>query len=199
MMVTCSGLVTSWLGGQPRPRLRRRPGWDLEDMEATEAMGDMEAMVWEDLGMALDIAGKKQFIYFGVNMISNINILITRYGHSSYHTTSYGHGYGHGYGHKYGYGHGYGYGKRSANDDLVAQDRIADPEAEAEADPKAGLGLGLGGLGYGLGGLGGLYGGLGYGGLGYGGLGFGGLGYGGLGYGGLGYGGLGYGGYGGIW
>ena len=71
MMVTCSGLVTSWLGGQPRPRprLRRRPGWDLEDMEATEAMGDMEAMVWEDLGMALDIAGKKQFIYFGVNII----------------------------------------------------------------------------------------------------------------------------------
>ena len=61
MTVTCSGLVTSWLGGQPRPRLRltRRPDWDLEDMEATEDM-DMEAMVWEDLGMAWDIAGKSQ-------------------------------------------------------------------------------------------------------------------------------------------
>ena len=37
-------------------------------------MGDMEAMVWEDLGMALDIAGKKQFIYFGVNMIISTSL-----------------------------------------------------------------------------------------------------------------------------
>ena len=60
MTVTCSGLVTSWLGGQPRqrPRQRRRPDWDLEDMEATEATGAMEALVWEDLAMALDIEGK---------------------------------------------------------------------------------------------------------------------------------------------
>lgn len=67
MTVTCSGLVTSWLGGQPRPRRRRRPDWDLEDMEATEAteaMVAMEALVWEDLAMALDIAGKKTKLHF---------------------------------------------------------------------------------------------------------------------------------------
>merc|ERR1711872_518424 len=60
----------------------------------------------------------------------------------------YGHGYGQGYGHKYGYGHSYGYGKRST-DQAIAEDRIADPEATAEAKPEAdaGLGFGLGGLG----------------------------------------------------
>merc|ERR1719449_47333 len=44
------------VGGQQRQRQRlmRRLDWDLEDMEA---MGATEDMVWEDLVMALDIAG----------------------------------------------------------------------------------------------------------------------------------------------
>ena len=53
-----TGLVTSWLGGQQRQRLMRRLDWDLEDMEA---MGATEDMVWEDLVMALDTAGKDRY------------------------------------------------------------------------------------------------------------------------------------------
>ena len=53
-----TGLVTiSWRGGQQKRRQsqRRRPDWDLEDMEAT---GAMAAMVWEDMAMASDTAGR---------------------------------------------------------------------------------------------------------------------------------------------
>ena len=45
LMMMDMGLVTSWLGGQQRQRLKRRPDWDLEDMGA---MGAMEDMVWGD-------------------------------------------------------------------------------------------------------------------------------------------------------
>ena len=49
---------TGLVGGQQRQRLKRRLGWDLEDMGAT---GATEDMVWGDLVMALDTAGKDHF------------------------------------------------------------------------------------------------------------------------------------------
>ena len=52
---------TGLVGGQQRQRLSRRLDWDLEDMGATGATGATEDMVWGDLVMALDTAGKDYF------------------------------------------------------------------------------------------------------------------------------------------